>query len=402
MNFILWFFWLSLFVSQSAMDAGATLLFGAALVTIFRERRTLVKGDFKTGFGGLFLVWIAIVFAGLFFVAPAEAPRWKSLLEYRWMLEWTLWVFLLSRHLPRPSQLGWILGPPLAVALYGLVSYVLGYSPIHGTEIAVTRVEGLFQSSMPFAHTFGPMTALVFGWTLTAWRARAQQSKLLTVAAGILGLAIVLSLTRGVWIGLGLAAILMPPWLERRRGVLLSAVILALGLGAVAGVPALRARALQSFDPARSYDSERVEIWKANFAMFRDSPLIGIGWNENGRRLREYFDRAGLPATQFQGHAHSQYFQALSGTGALGLLCYLLFAGGLLVVTGLALRRGAKDDWWMRGTLLGIWGAQIVFVVGGLTEANFSIAKNRYMYLFLTALALAAIKRRANPTKLSS
>lgn len=394
MNFILWFFWLSLFVSQSAMDAGATLLFIAALVTIYRERKTVGTADFQTGFGWLFLAWIAIVFAGLFFVAPTEAPRWKSLLEYRWMLEWTLWVFLLKRHLPRPSQLGWILGPPLVVALYGLASYILGYSPIHGADIPVTRAEGLFQSSMPFAHTFGPLTALVFGWTLNAWRDRAPSKKLLTIAAGLLGLTIVLSLTRGVWMGLGLAAILMPPWLEKRRGVLLSAVILALGLGAVTGVPSLRARALQSFDPARSYDTERVEIWKANLAMFRDSPVIGIGWNENGRRLREYFDRAGLPAQQFQGHAHSQYFQALSGTGALGLLCYLLFTGGMLVVTTIALRRSLREDWWVRGALLGAWGAQIVFIVGGLTEANFSIAKNRYMYLFLTAAILALIKHR--------
>ena len=49
---------------------------------------------------------------------------------------------------------------------------------------------------------------------------------------------------------------------------------------------------------------------------------------------------------------------------------------------------------------LGILAAQMCFLIGGLTESNFSIAKNRFFFLFISAVGIALLHTESdNPKK---
>ena len=149
-------------------------------------------------------------------------------------------------------------------------------------------------------------------------------------------------------------------------------------------------RILFMFDYSNNYDSERVWLWKANFKIFMDHPLLGIGYGQYKFRLREYYDILGAPISQFESHAHNQYLHFLAGTGALGLLCFLIFVGFNLY-SGWQLIRLTKNTN-LQTFAYGLFAAQISFLIGGLTESNFERAKVRWTYLVFTALVLATIR----------
>lgn len=392
-RFCFWILWLGLFVSQSIIDFGATLLALTALTLLARSAsdRQQAWVDIKSSpLSKLFLVWIGVLALGIFVVAPPEAPRWKLILEFRWMIEIGFWVYLLGKIEWEKKDLPWILAAPLIGAVYGLVVFIfdLGVQP---PFTIIDRVGGFFDNPIAFAHNMGPITAGLIMGALVLWNAGRKPSWGFLGAVFVLAMSVLFSYTRGIWVGILIAALIVPSVAIPRRGWKLS---LAAVLGALALmiVPQIRERVTQVFDPQRSYDSQRMTIWKANWMIFEDHPLLGLGYSENGRRLREYYDKMGVAEGQFESHAHNQYLHFLSGTGALGLLCYLVFLGGLLLLS-LRLIRSPSIDPWGKAVAAGLLTAQIIFEVGSFTESNFSIAKNRALLLLLFAL-LFALKRK--------
>lgn len=389
-RFCFWVLWGGLFVSQSIIDFGATLLGATALFVIANssEDRLKIWRELKSSWlTKLFVVWFVVLAIGLYFVAPPEAPRLKLLLEFRWMLELGGWVYLLQKIDWGKKDLGWILAPPFVGAIFGLVVFVfdLNVPPPYTIN---DRVGGFFENPIAFAHNMGPV-ALGFGiGALVLWSGGRKASWSFLLTLFVISLSVLFSYTRGIWAGVFIAALLVPPFAIPKRGwqVSLAAILGALCLMIV---PQIRERVTQVFDPQRSYDNQRMTLWKANWLIFEDHPLVGFGYSENGRRIREYYDKMGLPEGQFESHAHNQYLHFLSGTGAIGLVCYLCFIGSFLYLS-LRLLRSPQADLWGKAVVAALLSAQIVFEVGSFTESNFSIAKNRALLLLIFALLLAA------------
>ncbi|MBX2989393.1 MAG: O-antigen ligase family protein [Bdellovibrionaceae bacterium] len=393
---LLFFFWLSLFTSQSVMDAAASLLFIYAVVRLIQhpeERRALWAKFRSSRLAHLCVGWLLVVAVGIFVVAGSEVgigrEQWRNFLEFRWMLELGLWIYLLSLIRLDERDGAWIVAPPLVTAVFGLLAWVMNASPLHPGE-AVGRVGGFFNNPMPFAHTMGPVAAGFAAAWLVIWKERRTPAWGFLLIALVLNLSVLLSMTRGIWIGILAAALVLPPLLWKKRGWILSLSVVVTGVLLAFSVPVLRDRVTEAFDPSRSYDGQRVVLWQTNWRMFLDHPIFGVGYSENRRHLREYYDRMNLPTDQFESHAHNQYLHFLSGTGALGLLCYVLFLGSFLVLNWRLVRRptGILFEDALAACLL---AAQITFYVGSVTESNFSISKNRYLILFVLAL-VAALK----------
>ncbi len=78
----------------------------------------------------------------------------------------------------------------------------------------------------------------------------------------------------------------------------------------------------------------------------------------------------------------------------MGLLCYLSFMGLILAKTYQGYRASSGTVWgaWQLGLLASLF----CFWVGALTESNFNIAKNRYLFLMLAALAVVQAVKASN------
>ena len=152
--------------------------------------------------------------------------------------------------------------------------------------------------------------------------------------------------------------------------------------------------------PEKHYSlSARSKLWHANWEMFKEHPVIGIGYNNNERKAQEYVDRL-YPENiddNFYGHAHSTPLQILATTGLLGFAIYLLlwFAVFRKTVTLAFQPIMCREKWLGIGLLAGFIG----FHVQGITQWNFGDAEVLHNLMFIWAL-LATLPEPETPHQL--
>lgn len=224
-----------------------------------------------------------------------------------------------------------------------LLTYSNTWFSYWSNAAATLRIFSVFQDSHSFA------LFMIFGGILAtaAWRAISRRTFWLVAA---LLLSIVLSGTRGSWIGIvGVVALL---GLAKFRASLAAVILVfiaafpiasAIWVGSVVAQSSqkggLSEAAILSFERARSiFDLEetsnkgRLEIWKTAFKSIAAKPFFGVGAGNFPLILNQQ-----LAKSRQGSSAHSLYLQIAAEAGIPGLLLFL----GLLGWIGLYARRAA-------------------------------------------------------------
>ena len=231
---------------------------------------------------------------------------------------------------------------------------------------------------------------------------------LAALAAGITTLALLLSWSRGAWLGFaaGLAAMVLF-WPHKRihgalllgSGFLLFAIALASGR-----VPAAVTARLTGFtDDFRPGDVHGVDInddnysvlerqahWQAGLDMLRDDILLGVGF---GNYAVAYPDYALINWPDPLGHAHNYYINLLAEVGIIGLIAYLIFWSAVLWQSARLLRH---LDWPGRGIVLGLLGVWVALAAHHLVDKLY--VNNIYIHLgvLLGLLQLMDLDKSSN------
>ena len=394
---------IGLVASQSLMDLFLSLSTLWGLWLVFKNRHDL--GQLWPKWLSLSFVWFAWTLSGFLFKTEGLVSPLGVLGDFLWILQLPLLALLWKDANPKEKIPAVFIGVTLIGALYAVGIYIIDFDPLQPDlplipelNVRIWRTGGLFGHSMALAHSYGPLFVISMVLTAAAVYARAKNKIILILTSALLALTLLFTFSRGVWLGVTLALIGCGFIFNRRLGSFVLVMALLGGGTLFAGWPKFRERVIQILYSDQNYDSERFVIWNANLYMFKESPIFGIGYGENKRRLREYYDLLGVPPGQFEGHAHNQYLQVLTGTGFLGLLFYLIWCGLFLKLNWKCFLNAKEDNnHKMTWLLLGILGAQISFHIGGLTEANFTIAKNRMMLVFIWSFLLyvASLKNRS-------
>lgn len=349
-------------------------------------------------------LWLATVIFGL----RASPHLLANLSEWKWVLNLAFMFWFLNYYLTRrgtPSMplsfwqpLYWVL---IACFIYGALSYTIGVDLFKQQHLTHgQRFAGPFDDPMNFAHIYGMYAAFLTPFVLEAlseWKHGNKKTKsqiVLVIAFFVTILSIALTLTRGAWMGLSTAIVVMLFIYRKRLGLVIAGTGLIAALLLYGTSTTFKTRVDQALNPAKSYDSERYNLWRTNWEIFKDHPVFGIGHGDYKTYLPTYFAKLGIPSDHFQSHAHNQYLQFLSNTGIVGFLFYMVFIISLLVFTFQKFRT-YRDP-----LFLGSLGAQIAFHVGSLTECNFERAKVRLVYLFFCAIALS-IAAQLRPKKMA-
>jgi len=135
---------------------------------------------------------------------------------------------------------------------------------------------------------------------------------------------------------------------------------------------------------------QRFEMWRAAWHMFLEHPLLGIGTGAFYEEAQQMTHRGLIvPAAAQYDHPHSDFFDALSSRGMLGLLA--LFA--LLGVPAIYFLRALKspED---TSHAVGLAGLLLVcgFAIFGLTDTVFIHSMNISWYVIYVALFTALLK----------
>lgn len=344
------------------------------------------------------IIAMAAIYVAVMIAATAGAANFGE--AAREVIKWSelLVLLLVGRALTGPHQAPWlaaalVLGAVLQASL-GLYQFIFAIGPEYFTVLGrFMRAYGSFGQPNPFGGYLGltlPAAAslTIWGWAASLHIIRGRTAKrrvwaqwgwagYYTVAVAVIAAGVLVSWSRGAWLGAA-AGLLCVVVLRSRRAALLSGVALLLLLAALllgafnpAIVPAPLAERLQDIpayfgltdalnQPVTDENFsvlERLAHWVAAQRMWEQSPWLGVGPGN----YAQVYPSVRLPQwEEALGHAHNIYLNVAAETGLLGLAAYLGLFGVAAIWLWRQLRQATLSNndsgRWRAAVLVGILG----------------------------------------------
>ncbi len=281
------------------------------------------------------------------------------------------------------------------VALLGLLATNLSGSKVLNLDVLTDRLPHLvvppLNSLGVNANLTGGLAAVLLPLALAQllWTQAPLTRLVSLVGILVLGGTVLVTQSRGAWLGVALALGVMALLSFRRAWLLLPVLILALGAALnFFGIE----RLLDFFAGGGTMESGagRVEIWERALYMLQDFPFTGVGIGTFGKVasiLYPFFTIA--PDTQVA-HAHNVYLQAGVDHGVPGMVAMLGLLTALFVTGLLSVRRASDTPW--RGLAIGLFGALVVYLAHGMFDAIDNTLKTS-AFIFATFGLLIATAR---------
>jgi putative inorganic carbon (HCO3(-)) transporter len=235
----------------------------------------------------------------------------------------------------------------------------------------------------------GVMMIVGLGLTGFVMAPVSRRTRLLCLGAlVVVGLALVLTLTRSAWLGFAAGAGVLV-LLTRARWTPLLAVLLAVSI--LLMPQTIRTRLASSFDPAHRDNAERVAMWKAGWRILWDRPVTGVG----DRDLKAIYPRyRGERGRETPGHLHNNLLMFAVIWGVPGFLLAVAFLVTAFVLAWRRWRRlraaGPRAPPLALGWAQAAVAVWIGFNVAGLFEWNFGDAEVVLLLWLVMGLGLAA------------
>jgi O-antigen ligase len=197
--------------------------------------------------------------------------------------------------------------------------------------------------------------------------------------------------SRGAILGWGASTLLFAGITWSRRSLRRKAaqlLLAAAAFAAVALIPAWDRLADRYQAVGEGKGVERLHLLQDSLGILRDFPLVGTGLGTFEQAYRRYQTRH--PQLLFD-HAHDDYLETATDTGAAGALLAAAMAGAFFT----ALVRGWRRRHGTFGTAIGAGGicACAAIAVHSATDFNLHIPANALLFTLIAALSWAAVFR---------
>lgn len=351
---------------------------------------------------GVLWAFFLVVVIGAFLAANKGFNPVTIIGDARWVILLTL-LTLAVQVVPQESQekfFIYLMVFGAAVGVYSFAQHFYGFDLLrsqksymeHSTIDSVTktqfwRTRGFFSHPLTYANSMGLFACFPLAYLLNT-PYKSSQKKWLVALVCLICIVASLATTyaRGGWLAFGAATVVlvfMSLPFKKSLSLLAAAVVLIAALGSQSVV--LKKRLFSIFNFSNGSQSDRFNLWHANWEMFKDHPFFGVGYGLNRNFAEAYLEELGH-YNHFVGHAHNIYLQILAGTGSFGFLAFGVFFITIFYWTVKCYRR---TEGWTQTVLLAAIGAQIAILVGGLTEANFVDGEVNHVIIFIWAWVLS-------------
>jgi O-antigen ligase len=257
------------------------------------------------------------------------------------------------------------------MAVWGLLEFIF-----LGQRDLEHRMNGPSSHVMTYSNIVLPM-ALIY---LIFWLYERKWWQL--GLAVLINTALLLTLTRSVWLGWGVAVLVL---LMMTRTQVRYYVPAALVLFVTFAPMGLFTRMVSTFDMTQESNFDRLRMVQAGVEMIKDRPVFGVG-PANVKEDYALYKKQDAPRIR-PAHLHNNLVQIWAERGILGLIGYVLFVVLFLreCVRG---RRGPNRMFADMGIAI-----MVAWFVAGLFEFNFGDTEVFYVTLNLCALIATAVER---------
>jgi putative inorganic carbon (HCO3(-)) transporter len=313
-----------------------------------------------------------------------------SLRELRTLIVEPVLFFYLVRHTVGTPEdatrlLDVLLVAATAVALVGIGQFFLGGAV---TEVqGVRRIQGTYSSPNHLGLLLGRAVPFLLAG---AWLGVGRRWKAPAAAVCLAALGLTFSL--GGWLGTAAAVLALALALERRRAILLAVVLPALGLLAVAALPA--ERILARLDPAQGTTFVRLRLWEASLAMLAEQPLLGIGLDNFLYRYTSYVP-AGVVMEPNLSHPHNLVLHFWLQLGLAGLAALVWLLGVFLARTLPRLSPATPRR--ERALAVGALASMTDFVVHGSIDNSYFLVDTAFIFWLTLAVGVGGRVQSPSP-----
>lgn len=323
-------------------------------------------------------------------------------------LKWVLYFFAFLYSFERAWNNSWrrfipVLATTVSLmGLFALGQFVKGWEWPRPESVLAPwghyfRVTGFFNTPQSFAGNLGMATFFLLGYGLAgsvgASRVTQKLPLHLAVSAVMGALGVVLTLTRSAWFAGATIAVLALGRFKKSWGALALLALMCLSGLTVYSGSVFSDRLSGEVDLNIQSIEIRQELWSANWRMFSEYPILGVGPGQNVKQLENYYDNGAVEYAIID-RAHNNILEHLAGQGIFAAIFYLIFSGYFIWIAYWLSRQQSFGDF-ARGIGSGSLFAQIYFQALGLVDSNFfdQEVKNAVVYLWaLTAAVFGRVK----------
>ncbi|HSF33531.1 MAG TPA: O-antigen ligase family protein [Candidatus Tectomicrobia bacterium] len=257
------------------------------------------------------------------------------------------------------------------MAVYGLTQSI--------TQGPSFRVHGTMSIYMTFAGILMLIALMVLAQVLFTPRGRLSYA--LVGSLGLLTAALVMTHTRGAWMGFAAGAILILGFRQKRLFLALPVLAVAIFLAAP---EAVRQRISSIVDPQDVTARERLYMWSSGLRVLRDYPWTGVGM-EGVKRVYPTYKHPEAVRDQ-RAHLHSNPIQIAAERGLIGLACWLWIWIAFYSRAWKIVRSLGPDDRLGLALVIGSLASVTGFQVAGLFEYTFGDSEVVALVYFFMAL----------------
>ncbi len=389
--FLFFAYFLSLHTSVAAMETLCPLVYVSSLgVALYTKNWILPSKIFLIALAGLFTVAITSFFAN----SLPLGGFLDYVGEFRWML---IYLGLLQfynlcfKRIDFGKLVFYTQCLLILAGFYSCYQFFAGHDFFRSHPVFHKIYEGspYYRPNSFFSlpTTYAYASSMFFAFSLAFWlreKPRAKwQDRVTRFYFFISSANIFLTFTRAAWISFVASVASLLYLINKKIFLRIFLVFIILLPLFYTSMPSLQQRIDSIFDLNYVANHTRIYLWKANWNIFKENPWVGIGFNQNEIQIDSYLDVLDRPEVM-RGHPHNTYLNFLSGLGSLGLLFFMLFVVLNLKSTIQGIRYSPHR---LHKTLyIGALGAQMVLLIGGLTECNFEDIELTHQYILYTAL----------------
>jgi O-antigen ligase len=365
----------------------------------------------RTGYGFLILLFIGICSLGVFINAPSE--NWvRDLGALRDLLLFFFFFYSFKIFKDTTKLFILMLSCGTIISVYGIWQHFSGIDLWRHDHRALVQVPwgevtrfatvGFFNHHLTYAYSFGMIICIA--WSLIVLKTPKTNFEKIALPISFLLIfaSLICTYSRGAWAGL---AIVIPAmvFLACRKYFFAILGIIILLVCTLYFTDSMFRQRLQTVTQGGYFSNQdRKNLWEINFQMFKEHPIVGVGYLENEPLSGTYFKKLNIVGGM-GGHAHSNYFEFLSTSGVLGFVAYLalIFTPFIASVKLFFKLRviSTTDALYDRCILLAAIGAQLMFHIGGFTQCTVCDSKVLHQFVFwLTIVYFLNDKYKTNLT----
>lgn len=337
------------------------LILGMLVIYLFASLNSFAVANSMT----IFLVYLAFML--FYFVVINTVKTKKQLFD-------ALTLFAISGGL---------------VCLYGIAQYVFGWDTASAwmDEEMFTDIKMRVYSTLENPNVLGEYILLVLPVCVgLIWQRPKKLSKLVYVAlAGIIFATLILTFSRGCWIGVMITAGIFVTFV---CGKLWGLALIALPFIPMVIPESIINRFASVGNMEDSSTSYRVYIWFGTFAMLKDFWASGIGPGTQAfQSVYPFYSYSGIVAP----HAHNMFLQVFVETGIVGIVTFLIILFMFLkkMIGGYQLtgKKGSK----LGAMIVAIAAGVVGFAVQGMFDNCFYNYRVFLIFWYVIALGIAAV-----------